>query len=332
MKGTRILTAFLLCALALSPVFAGGARQTQSNVIGISKIVSHPALDAVEQGIMDELAELGFTDLTFDLQNANGDISTAASIANKFRTDRVRLAVGIATPTAQALVNTLTDIPVVYAAITDPVAAGLVESYDRGGPNVTGVSDMTQVRAQIEMLARLTNLRRLGHVYASGEANAVTLANMAREAARELGIEFVEATVTNSAEVRQATQSIIGRVDGLYVSTDNTVVSALSALVDVATAAGIPVMSADPSSAGEHGVLVAWGFDYYKMGRAAGRIIARVLEGTPTSEIPTLFMTDPSDIDLLINLDVARQLGITFPQDIRDGASKIVENGVLRRQ
>ncbi|TVQ38855.1 MAG: ABC transporter substrate-binding protein [Spirochaetaceae bacterium] len=330
MKRVRFIALVAVGMLVAVAAFGTGAAE-RPDVIGISKIVAHPALDAVEQGIMDELADLGY-ELEYDLQNAAGDVSTAASIATKFRSDRVRLAVGIATPTSQALVNALSDIPVVYAAVTDPVDAGLVDSYERGGPNVTGVSDMTPVRAQIEMLARLTDLRRLGHVYASGEANAVRLADMAREAANELGIEFVEATVTNSAEVRQATQSIIGRVDGIYVSTDNTVVSALSSLVDVAMTAGIPVLTADPSSAEEFDVLAAWGFDYYQMGRVAGRLIARILEGTPTSEIGTVFMTDPSDIDLLINLDVAQRLGISFPDDILQTASKIVENGVIRTQ
>ena len=327
-KTIRLLALVVCLTMGAALAFGAGAAE-RPDVIGVSKIVAHPALDAVEQGIMDELEALGY-ELQFDLQNAAGDMSTAASIASKFQSDRVRLAVGIATPTSQALVNALNDIPVVYAAVTDPVSAGLVDSYDQGGSNVTGVSDMTPVKAQIEMLARLTDLRRLGHVYASGEANAVTLAEMAREAAAELGIEFVEATVTNSAEVRQATQSIIGRVDGIYVSTDNTVVSALSSLTEVAREAGVPVMSADPSSAEDFDVIAAWGFDYYQMGRVAGRLVAQILEGTPTSEIPTQFMTDPSDIDLLINLDVANALGITFPDDILQTAGKIVENGVLR--
>ncbi len=304
---------------------------TESNVIGISKIVSHPALDAVEQGIQDELAELGY-DFRYDLQNANGEMTSAASIANKFRSDRVRIAIGIATPTSQALVNSIEDFPVIYSAVTDPVDAGLVDSFDRGRGNVTGVSDLTPVREQIEFLMSLKDIQSLGHVYSSGEANAVRLARLAREAAEDLGVRFVEATVTNSAEVRSAAQSIAGQVDGFYVSTDNTVVSALSALVDVANGAGIPVMSADPSSAEEIGVIAAWGFDYYNMGRATGRLVARVLEGEKPEDIPTVFMTDPQDIDLLINKDVAASLGLRFSEDIIAMAGSIVENGVVSRR
>ncbi len=330
-KGLVAAVAALMVAFAL-PVFAGGAAEAEeSNVIGISKIVSHPALDAVEQGIQDELAELGY-DFEYDLQNANGDITAANQIATKFREDRVRLAVGIATPTSQALVNAITDIPVVYSAVTDPVAAELVRSYDVGEANVTGVSDMTPVREQIEMLVEVGNVRRLGHVYASGEANAVRLAEIAREVSAEMGIDFIETTVTNSAEVRSAAQAIAGQVDAIYVSTDNTVVSALGALTDVAMNAGIPVVTADPSSAEDFDVLAALGFDYYQMGRVTGRLVADIIEGADPAGIGTVYMTDPNDQELLINLDVAGRLGITFADSVLSMADSIVENGQLRRQ
>lgn len=332
MISKRHVMALALIALVAGFGFASGAPEvpTESNVIGISKIVAHPALDAVEQGIIDELTELGYTDLEYDLQNANGDISTAASIATKFNNDGVRLAVGIATPTAQALVNAITEIPVVFSAVTDPVGAGLVPSLDAGEGNVTGASDLTPVEAQFDIMTELLDVQTVGHVYASGESNAVTLANMAREAARARGIEFVEATVVNSSEVRSATQSIIGRVDAIYVSTDNTVVSALTALTDVALANGVAVISADATSAEGTGVLAALGFDYYKFGRATGRLIADVLSGTDPATIPTLFMTDPSDLNLFVNLDVAEELGITVSASVLDEASMVYEDGALR--
>ena len=329
MKKIVIGCSILFLLIASFSVMFASKEEVKKDVIGISKIVAHPALDAVEQGIQDELADLGY-DLEYDLQNANGEVSTAASIANKFKSEGVKVAVGIATPTAQALANALDEIVVIYSAVTDPVDAGLVDSYDMGGKNITGFSDMTPVREQIEMLNRIKRIRRLGHVYTSSEANAVRLAGMAKEACADLGIEFVEATVTNSAEVKQATQTIINRVDGIYVSTDNTVVSALSALTEVAMENGVPVMSADPSSAEKFDVLAAWGFDYYKMGRATGRLIAEILEGAKPEDIPTRFMTDPSDIDLLINIDVAKKIGLKFPQDILNNASKTVENGQLK--
>jgi putative ABC transport system substrate-binding protein len=319
----------LLMVLAVS-LFATGTTEI-TTTIGVSKIVAHPALDAVEQGIQDELADLGYRSIDYDLQNANGDLNAARSIASKFIADRVDIAVGIATPTAQALVNAITDIPVVYTAITDPVSAGLVPSLSGGGGNVTGFSDMTPVREQIELLAQFGNVSAVGHVYSSGEANAVVLAQMAEEVCDELGIDFVAATVTNSAEVRQATQSIVDRVDVIYVSTDNTVVSALNSLTDAAMAAGVPVMSADPSSAETQDVIAAYGFDYYTMGRATGRLISQILEGADPNDIPVQFLTDADDLVLHINVDVAEELGITLPAALLDAADVIVEDGVLRR-
>jgi putative ABC transport system substrate-binding protein len=317
---------FLVSLLPVSLVIA--ADPPQKVLIGISKIVAHPALDSVEKGIQDELAAAKIN-ATFDLQNANGDIGTAASIANKFQSENVTIAVGIATPTSQSLVNTLKGIPIVFSAVTDPVKAGLVASLKGAKKPVTGVSDMTPVKQQIELLLKIKKIKRLGHIYTSSEENAVVLAGVVKQACKELGLEYVETTVSKSAEVKQATQAIIKRVDALYISTDNTVVSALSSIGEVAAKAKVPIMSADPSSAEKYPVLAAWGFDYYKMGRATGKVIIEILNGKKAEQIPTRFMTKASDVDLLINLDVAKKLGVTFPKDIIKTANKVIENGKL---
>jgi len=327
LKRSFIWVVVVICFGIPGQVFSAQSE----GVIGISKIVAHPALDAVEKGIQDELKALGHH-LSYDLQNANGEISTAASIANKFKSQKVILAVGIATPTAQALVNAIKDVPVVFSAVTDPVAAGLVSSLSKGDGNVTGVSDMTPVKAQIEFLSRIKPIKKLGHVYSSHEPNAVALADLARQACKAMGIEFVETTVTNSAEVKQAVQTIIRRVDGIYISTDNTVVSALSAVTDVAMQHKVPVMSADPSSAETYDILAAWGFDYYKMGRATGRMIDTILKGRKPADIPTMFMTEASDIDLLVNLDVAAKLGLTIPKDIQSQANTTISGGKMKKK
>ncbi len=325
-----IMNVFIvLCLMALVPAASViAAAAPQKVTIGISKIVAHPALDAVEKGIQDELAAAKIN-ATFDLQNANGDISTAASIANKFQSEKVTLAVGIATPTSQSLVNTLKGIPIVFSAVTDPVKAGLVPSLKGAKKPVTGVSDMTPVKQQIELLLKIKKIKRLGHIYTSSEENAVVLAGVVKQACKELGLEYVETTVSKSAEVKQAVQAIIKRVDALYISTDNTVVSALSAIADVANKSKVPIMSADPSSAEKYPVLAAWGFDYYKMGRATGGLIVEILNGKKAEQLPTRFMTKTSDVDLLVNLDVAKKLGLTIPKDIIKSANKIIENGKL---
>jgi len=300
-----------------------------TKTVGISKFVSHPALDAVEQGIQDELKAEGL-DVNFDLQNANADSNSAASIAAKFKSDKVDIAVGIATPTAQALVQTLTDIPVIFSAVTDPVSAGLVTSLSAGNGNVSGLSDMSPVKEQIAFLVKLDpSVKTLGMVYTGGEANAVVLEELAAQACKDLGLGFVPVSIVNSAEVKSATESIVGKVDAFYIGVDNTVVSAIAALTDVAATNKKPVMSADPSSAHDVEVLAAWGFDYYKMGRATGRMIGEIFGGTDISTIPTRFMTDVQDISLLINLDSAAKLGITIPEDLVNSASTIIKDGML---
>jgi putative tryptophan/tyrosine transport system substrate-binding protein len=328
----KLLTLAVLLCLIAGALFSEGQGESEMISIGISKIVAHPALDAVEQGIQDELAALGFTDIKYDLQNANGDLNTAASIANKFKAEKVDIAIGIATPTAQALATNIKNVPVIYTAVTDPVDAGLVASYDKGEANITGVSDMTPVEVQLEMLFKLVKVEKLGHIYSSGEANAVQLASIARDVCAKNGIEFVETTVTNSAEVKQAAQSIINKVDAIYVSTDNTVVSALSSITDVAMRAGVPIMSADPSSAEQFDILVAYGFDYYGMGRVTGKLAADILKGKDPVDIPTQYMTNADDLILHLNLDVAEAIGITLSSSIIDQASVIVKDGMLEKK
>lgn len=298
--------------------------------IGISKIVEHPALNAIEQGIQDELFELGYEDIEYDLQNAAGDMNTASQIAAKFKAENVNLAIGIATPTAIALATGIKEIPVIFSAVTDPIDAGLVDDFKSGKNNITGISDMTPVKEQIQLLSELMDIKILGHVYTAGEPNAVKLAEIAEETAKSLGMGFIAAAVSNSSEVTQAALSIAGKVDAIYISTDNTVVAGLTALVAAAGKAGVPVFSADPTSALESGALAAYGFDYYKLGRATGRLASRVLKGEDPADIPTQFMTEASDLTLVLNLDMADELGIEISKEMIASAGTILENGLVK--
>lgn len=291
--------------------------------IGISKIVAHPALDAIEQGIIDTIKK-EYPNAIFDLQNANGDMGTANQIANKFKQDKVNIAIGIATPTAMALVGTLEDIPVIYSAVTDPVSAGIVKSTLVGEENVAGVSDMTPVASQIELLNTITPIKKLGHIYNSGEANGVALKDLAKKYCEQNNIEFIEAVVTNTSEVKQATLSIINKVDGLYLSNDNTIFAALPAITELANEAKVPVMSADPQSALDGEVFAAMGFDQYKLGVASGEVALEVLKGKNTKEMPTRYLTDPADMNFVINLDVANSIGISITDNIKEMATTVL--------
>ncbi len=331
MKKT-VIAAIVLAALA----FAGCAKKeaaapaaaAKAYAVGISKIVAHPALDAVEKGIQDELAAEGI-EAAFDLQNANGDVNTATQIATKFATDKVNAVVAIATPTAVAAANTIKDVPVIFSVVTDPVSAGLVSSMDRGQGNVTGVSDKTDIYSHLSLFQKVAKVKTLGYIYTSSEANSAASLEEVKAACSSLGIALVEQSITNSNEVKQATEAIIKRVDGIYLTTDNTVFSALPALVEVALANKKPVFSSDTTSAADGGCVIASGFDYYKAGRATGKILAQVLRGTAPADIPVKLLKEPSELDMLLDLDAAKVCGIALPADLVASANKIIENGKL---
>jgi len=331
MRTVLKIAVVLLCAVAVSGWARGASEPANRGIrIGISKIVQHEALDACEQGIQDALARRGIT-ATFDLQNANGDLGTAAQIANKFRSDRVDVAVGIATPMAVALANTIRDIPVVFSTVTDPVAANLVTTLARGEGNVTGLSDALPTADHIRLFQQVAGIRTLGFLYTSSEANSISDLAKVEEACRSLGITLVAQSINNSAELRQAAQAIIARVDGIYIGTDNGVFSALPALIQVCQDARKPLFSADTTAAVNGGCMIANGFNYYTAGIATGNIVADILEGKRPADIPVRLLTS-AEMDLLIDLDAAANCGITIPQDLLNRANYIFQNGRLTQR
>ncbi len=330
-KGIILVLAVLAMVL---PLFAGGTGESVDDgvtMIGISKLMSHPALDAAEQGCIEYLESTGLP-VEFQLQNANGDVSTAASIAQQFRTSGCDIVLGIATGTAQALANVFDDIPVVFAAVTDPVDAGLVPSMEGSADvNVCGVSDMNPVEEQIRLLVDVTGAKTIGNIYASGEANGVTLMEQAKAACEKLGVGFVEVAISNSSEVRQAAQSIVDRIDAMYIATDNAVISALPSVDEVCSDAGIPLFSSDPSGIDGLDCMISWGFDYSSLGTATGKLIERIINGEEPGPLGTVILEDPADFELWFNLDTAEKLGIEIGQEYLDMASVIIEDGVQTR-
>ena len=217
--------------LAVVASFIPGVWAQESFRIGIAQITEHPALDAARAGFIDGMEELGYVageNVQYDLYSAQGDMSIAQTIAQKLVIDDVDLILAIATPMAQTVANATDSIPILFTAVTDPVVAGLVDSIEEPGGNVTGTSDLTPVAEQLDLLAKLVpKAKRLGIVYNPGEANSVVQVDIAKAKAKELGLTVVEATANNSGAVFQAAQSLIGRVDAIYVPTDNTVASAM---------------------------------------------------------------------------------------------------------
>jgi putative ABC transport system substrate-binding protein len=323
----------LICLAAGAALFAGPQNQGSASgsgqvKIGIAKIVQHEALDACEQGVIDALKQRGI-DASFDLQNANGDVNTAAQIAAKFKNDKVNVAVGIATPMAVALANATKDIPVVFSAVTDPVEARLVSTLSRGEGNVTGLSDAIPTVDHIGLFKEIAGIKTLGYIYTSSEANSISALALVEEGCKKHGLTLVSQAINTSAELRQAAQSIVNRVDGIYLTTDNTVYSALPALIQVFQAAKKPIFSGDVTGVMAGGAMIASGFNYYKAGIATGSIVADILEGKKPADIPVKFLTDPSESDLLFDLDAAKNCGITIPRRYLDQANLIFENGKL---
>lgn len=322
------LIALELCASGNQEGSAKAEPGVKTYKVGVSKLLAHKALDAAEKGMMDYLATTDLN-INWDLENAQGEVSTSASIAQKFKDEKMDVVVGIATPTAQALANVFTDVPVVFSAVTDAVDAGLVSS-DKGdsSSNVCGVSDKNPVESQIKLLVELTGAKTIGNIYTSSEANGVVLMEAAKKACENLGIGFITAAVPNSSEVKTATQSIIDRVDAIYIATDNTVISALPAVDDVCTKNGKALMSADPSGVDGLNCLVAWGFNYTSIGKATGKLVEQILKGANAGTLGTVYLTEPEEFELWFNLDTAKALGIKIDQKLLDSAAVIIENGV----
>ena len=328
---TKLAAAVAALALVLSLGVAAGcgdsdtaddgaspaADTTKAYKIGITQIVSHPALDAAVTGFKAALAEKGFTNISYDDQNAQGDMATASSIAQKFAGDGLDLILGVATPTTQAVVKADETTPIVFTAVTDPVGAGIVTDPEAPSANVTGVSDMLPVEPHLELIKQIVpDVKTVGVIFNAGESNSVFLIEAEKEAASAMGIEIVEATASNSSEVQAAAQSLVGRVDAISVLTDNTAVTALESIIKVGEQNGIPVISGDTDSV-KRGAVAAYAFDYEDLGKQAGYQAAEILMGTPIKDIPVEYA---ESLQLSINEKAASRMGVTIPADVKEQA------------
>lgn len=306
----------LVCLLSI--VLMANAAEYK---VSFNQIVEHPALDALRQGVKDELKAQGLS-VSYQDHIAQGNIATANLIAKQILGEAPDVAVGIATPTAQACAQVIRDIPVVFAAVTDPVGAGLVASLEHPGGLITGTSDMSPIDRQLELIETLMpKLKTLGVIYNSGEANSVTLVKVLHQQAQKRGIRVEEATVSNSAGVPQAAKSLVGRVEAIYIPTDNTVVSAFEAITQVGYQAQLPVFAADTDSV-KRGAVAALAVDYYRMGRQTGEMVARILAGANPGDMPVETLRE---FKIHLNPGSAVKMGLKVPSALLKKADKIVE-------
>ena len=291
-----------------------GKESKDNFKIGITQIVAHPALDSAREGFKDAIKESGLN-VTFDEKNANGEVATANMIANNFVTEKVDLIYAIATSTAQSAAQATNKLPVVFSAITDPEAAGLIKE------NVTGISDRVNVKQQLELLLKLdSKIKKVGVIYNSSEQNSKVQVDDLKKAASELGITIVEKSVTQVSEIPQASEALVRESDALYLPTDNLVASVVNLITEKATAAKKVAFGAEAAHV-KGGALITQGIDYYEMGKEAGKIAVEILKnGKKTSDISFKKM-DLNDI--VINNKTLAAIGISLPEDIKSKAKTI---------
>jgi putative ABC transport system substrate-binding protein len=293
--------------------------------LAITQIVEHPALDAVRKGVKDELASSGYKageNLKWTFESAQGNSATAAQIAKKFAGKSPDVIVAIATPSAQTVAAAARNSKIVFSAVTDPVGAKLVKNMKKPGGNITGVTDLTPIDKHMALVKRVVpTAKTVGVIFNPGEANSVTLVELVKKYAPLEGMNVVEAGATKSSEVLSPARSLVGKADVIYVPTDNTVVSAFSAVIKVGHAAKLPVVAGDTDSV-KQGAIAALGFNYYDVGRQTGKIVLQVLNDTKPGDIA---VQGVDKMELFVNPGAAKKMGITLDASLIAEAKEVIK-------
>jgi len=312
---------WLLCFSCLLTTQVHGATYS----ISVNQFVEHPALDAVLKGMQDYLSDNN-VDVEFKVHNAQANMPTANQIAQQMIGEKADLLVAIATPSSQACAQALKKAPadlkrpLLFTAVTDPVAAGLVDNLENPGGMITGVSDLLPVKKHLEMVLEFKpGINKLGVLYNAGEANSKAIVASINELSGEMGFAVVEATAAKTADVYQAAKSLVGHVDAVFIPTDNTIISALESVLKIGVQNQMPIFAADVNSV-ERGAVAAMGFDYYKHGYQTGAMAATILKGASPANIPVEFQ---KELQLQINTVYSEKMGVTPPQSLLDKATKI---------
>jgi len=311
-------SAILVAALVGSSLLAKPAY------IATTAIVEHPALDAVRDGIKQALNDNGYggENLKFTYESAQGKPDIASQIARKMVGDKPDIIIAIATPSAQAAVTTSDSIPVVFSAVTDPLAAKLVPRLEKPGGNVTGLSDMANVKEHLELIKSfIPNLKTVGIPYNPGETNSVSMLGAIKAEAAKMGIKIVESAAPKSSDVMIAAKQLVGKVDAIYCPIDNTIISAVESVVKVGIDAKIPVFAGDTDTVAR-GAVAAIGYDYFDLGRQTGEIVVRILKGEKPGDIDVKMA---KGTNLFVNPKMAERMGIQVPEEVLARATKIIQ-------
>ena len=292
------------------------SEETEKKVykIGISQLIDHESLDAARKGFVDGLNELGYKDgdnLVIDYQNAQGAQANSQTIASQFVSDKKDLVLAISTPSAQSIANATKDIPILVTAVTNPQEAKLVKSNDNPETNVSGTSDMAPVDKQIELIKEIMpEIKTLGLLYSSSEDNSIYQIAIAKKACDELGIEYVEATVSGINDIQQVVTDLSGKVEAIYSPTDNVIASAMPNVNKIAMDSKIPTYTGWASE-GDKGGMASLAIDYYQLGKITAKQADRVLKGEDISKMAIEYQ---QDCQVYINYDMADELKIEIPE------------------
>lgn len=319
-QNKRLLTAFCLVMLLVLPMTL--AAETKERVISVSQFMLHPALDALLKGFKDALQGSGFQ-IRYNIHIANGDEATNVEIAKRIAHEHPDLVLAISTPSAQACFKNLPDTTMLFSAVTDPVAAGLVSSLNKPGPNITGMTDMSPVDRHIALIQELQpNLKKLGALYNANETNSLSLVKILQEECRKRNIEVISKTVEKKERVAEAAASLVGQCDAVYVPTDNTVVAAMESVARICGKNRRPLYAADVDSV-PRGAVIALAIDYYGMGRQTARMAERLFRGETPSSIPVESL---EDFRIHVNLKAAEIMGIELPVSLLQSADVIYDS------
>lgn len=297
-------------------------EETTTYNVGVTQIVEHPSLDVAYEGFKSALADAGL-DVEYNVQIAQGDMNNNQTIANNFVGDQVDLIFANSTPSALGALNATKEIPILFTSVTDPVGGGLVEAMDKPGANITGTTDThpDAIPNTIAFIDKYFEGNKIGMIYNSGEQNSLAQIDIVKKAIEGTDLEVVERSVSTSAEVKQATESLIGVADVFYIITDNTVVSALESVISVSNENDIPLFVGELDSVSRGG-LAAYGFDYYDIGYEAGQMAANILSGEKTAaDQPVQY---PQNLKLVINNKAAEEMGVEINSEW-EGIAEFIE-------
>ena len=325
----KALAAGPMLTLALGVMGCGGdkkeaPKKAEKVNVGIVQLVEHAALDAANKGFVEGLASKGYKEgqnIAYDRQNAQADQSNLQNIAHRFVNNKVNLICAIATPAAQTVANVTSDIPIVATAVTDYKTAKLVKDNAKPGTNVTGTTDMNPVEQQLDLLLKVVpNAKSVGTIYCSSEVNSQLQVDILKKAATAKGVTIKEATVSNVNDIQQAARSLVGKVQAIYVPTDNVLASAMPTLVSVTEEAKLPVICGEGGMVKAGGVATL-GVDYYKLGFQAGEMAADILGGK--SKPADMAIQAQKEFKAMVNVKEAEKIGLKVPEDVLKGAELV---------